>query len=78
MIQIGRYKFGFAVASSIVVFIALSTCAIVTAISQARPEWPMSLTGIIVVNESMALLVTLIYGIFAHFIVALINKRKHE
>ncbi len=76
MIQIGRYKFGFAPVSMIVVFIVLSICAVVAAVQQARPEWPMPLWGNIVINECMALVVTLVYGIFAHFAVAIINKLR--
>lgn len=78
MIQIGRYKFGFAVASTIVVFVVLSICALVAAIQQSRPEWPMPLARIVILNESMAIIATLLYGIFAHVIVTLINKKKHE
>lgn len=74
MIQIGRYKLGFAPLSMIVVFIVLSVCAIVAAFQQARPEWSMPLSHIILINEGMALLVTLVYGIFTHFAISIINK----
>lgn len=74
MIQIGRYKLGFAPLSMIVVFIVLSVCAIVAAFQHARPEWPMLLSYTIIINEGMALLATLVYGIFAHFAIAIINK----
>lgn len=76
MIQIGQFKFEFAVASTLIVFIVLSICAVGAAFHQSRPEWPMPLGSLIVVNEGMALLATLIYGIFAHFALALINKIK--
>ncbi|WP_304406057.1 hypothetical protein [Muribaculum intestinale] len=76
MIQLGKYKLGFAPLSMIVVFIVLSVCAIVAAFQQARPEWPMPLSGIILINEGMALLVTLVYGIFVHFAIAIINKLR--
>lgn len=76
MIQLGKYKLGFAPLSMIVVFIVLSVCAIVAAFQQARPEWPMPLSGIILINEGMALLVTLVYGIFVHFAIAIINRLK--
>lgn len=76
MIQIGRYKFGFAPLSMIAVFIVLSVCAVVAAFHQARPEWPMPLSGIILINEGMALLATLVYGIFAHFAIVLIDKLR--
>lgn len=68
MIQIGRYKLGFASLSMIVVFIVLSICATVAAFQQARPECPMPLSHIILINEGMALLTTLIYGIFPVFV----------
>lgn len=76
MIQIGRYKLGFAPLSMIVVFIVLSICAIVAAFQQARPEWPMPLTSVIIINEGMALLATLLYGIFVHFAITIINKLR--
>lgn len=76
MIQIGRYKLGFAPLSMIVVFIVPSVCAIVTAFHQARPECPMPLSHTIIINEGMVLLTTLIYGIFAHFTIAIINRLR--
>lgn len=76
MIQIGRYKLGFAQVSMIVVFIVLSVCAVVAAFQQAKPEYPMPLSGLIVINEGMALLATLVYGIFLHFAIELINRLK--
>ncbi|MBO4994593.1 MAG: hypothetical protein J6C78_01345 [Muribaculaceae bacterium] len=51
MIQIGRFRFGFAPASMVVVFVALSVCAVVAAFNQARPEWPVPLSYLILVNE---------------------------
>ncbi len=76
MIQIGRYKLGFAPLSMIVVFIVLSVCAVVAAFHQARPEYSVSMSGLILVNEGLALLVTLVYGIFVHFALAIINRIK--
>ncbi len=76
MIQIGRYKFGVGSVSMIIVFIVLSVCAVVAAFHQAKPEYPMPLSGLIIINEGMALLATLVYGIFVHFAVALINRLK--
>lgn len=76
MIQIGKYKLGFAPLSMIAVFIILSVCAIVAALQQARPEFSMPLSYIIIINESMALLATLVYGIFAHFAIAIINRLR--
>lgn len=76
MIQIGRYKFGVAPASMIIVFIVLSVCAVVAAFHQAKPEYPMPLSGLIIINEGMALVATLVYGIFVHFAIAIINRLK--
>lgn len=76
MIQIGRYKFGFAPLSMIAVFIVLSVCAIVAAFHQSRPESAMPLSGLILINESLALLTTLVYGILVHFAIAIINRIK--
>lgn len=78
MIQIGRYKLGFAPLSMIIVFIVLSVCAILAAFRQTRPEWPMPLSYHIIINESMALLATLAYGIFVHFVIAIIYNRENE
>lgn len=76
MIQIGKYKLGFAPLSMIVVFIVLSVCAIVAAFQQAKPEWPMPLSHIIIINEGLTLLATLVYGIFVHFAIAIINRLR--
>lgn len=76
MIQIGRYKLGVAPLSMIIVFIVLSVCVVVAAFHQAKPEYPMPLSGLIVINEGMALLATLVYGIFVHFAIALIQRLK--
>ncbi len=79
MIRIGRYKFGIAVCTTVVVFIALSVCAVVTALNGSCPEWPMPLWGNIVINECMALVVTLVYGIILHLAIAIINRlREHK
>lgn len=74
MIQIGKYRFGFLPVSMMVVFILLSICAILAAIRQARPEWPMPLWNIILINEGMALLGTLVYGIIVHLAKAAMEK----
>ena len=76
MIRVGKYSLGFPQASMIAVFIALSVCAVVASLQQSRPEWPMPFWQILLVNEGMALLATLIYGIFAHFITAIISHRR--
>lgn len=62
--------------SMIVVFIVLSVYAVVAAFQQARPEWSMPLSHIIIINEGLALLATLVYGIFVHFAIAIINKLR--
>lgn len=51
-------------------------CAIVAAFHQARPEFPVPLSHIIIINEGMVLLATLVYGIFAHFAIAIINRLR--
>ncbi len=74
MIQVGKYKIGLAPLSMIVVFIVLSACAVIAAFKQARPEFSMPLSSIILINEGMALAATLVYGIFVHFTIVLINR----
>ena len=76
MLQIGKYRIGIRPASMIIVFIVLSACAVITAFHQAKPEYPMPLSGLIVINEGMVLVATLVYGIFVHFAIAIINRLK--
>ncbi|WP_289749666.1 hypothetical protein [Muribaculum intestinale] len=76
MIKIGVYKLGLAPLSMIIVFIVLSVCAIAAAFQHTRPESPMPLSDLILINEGMALLATLVYGIFFHFAIAIINRLK--
>lgn len=76
MLQIGKYRIGIGPASMIIVFIVLSVCAVVAAFHQAKPEYPMPLSGLIVINEGMALVATLVYRIFVHFAIAIINRLK--
>lgn len=78
MIQNGRYKFGFAPVSMIIVFIVLSICAVVAAFQQNSPFCSMPLWGFIVINEAMALAATLVYGIFAHFALVIIDKLRRK
>ncbi len=78
MIRIGRLEFGFAPLSMIAVFVVLSIIAIWSAVSQARPEWPMPLSGLIIINESVALLATLVYGILLHVIMSLRSWIKSQ
>lgn len=76
MIQIGKYKLGFAALSMVAVFVVLSVCAVIAAFHQARAECPMPRINLIFINEIKALLVTLVYGIFAHFALSIINRIK--
>lgn len=76
MLLIDKYRIGIGPASMIIVFIVLSVCAVVAAFHQAKPEYPMPLSGLIVINEGMALVATLVYGIFVHFAIAIINRLK--
>lgn len=80
MIRIGKFEFGFAPLSMVILFIVSSIFAISSAVSQARPEYPMSVSGLIIINESVALLATLVYGILLHVIMTLrswIKMRKN-
>ena len=76
MIQIGKYSLGVPSLSMIVVFIVLSACAMAAAFQQVRMESSMPLYGIIIINEAMALLATLVYGIFLHLAIAIINRLR--
>lgn len=78
MIQIGKYRFGFAPVSMVIVFIVLSAGAVIAAVRQARPEWPMPLSQLILINETLALIVTLIYGILTHFAFAIIDRFRND
>ncbi len=76
MFCIGKYKFGYAPLSMVIVFIVLSISAILSAFNQAKPEFPMPLSSIIFINECMALLATLVYGIILHLALSLIKRFK--
>ena len=79
MIRIGRHEFGLAPLSMAIVFVVLSIFAVLSAFGQARPEWPMPLSSLLIINEGMALLATLIYGILLHLVTAFISwKRTRE
>ena len=78
MLQIGKYRFGFAQVSMAVVFVALSVWPVIAAMRQARPEWSMPLSQLILINETLALIVTLIYGIIMHFAIAFIGRFKNR
>lgn len=74
--RIGKFEFGIAPLSMMAVFIVLSIFAVLSAINQARPEWPMPLSSLIIINEAMALLVTLVYGITLHLVMSLLSWIK--
>ena len=76
MLQIGKYKIGFAPLSMVVVFIVLSLCVIFVTFHQYRQEWSMPLSHIIIINEGLALMITLVYGILVHFVMSIINYFK--
>ncbi|MDE5793249.1 MAG: hypothetical protein K2I08_00840 [Muribaculaceae bacterium] len=76
MIRIGRFEFGFAPLSMVILFIVLSIFAISSALSQARPEWSMPVSGLIIINESVALVATLVYGILVHLIMTFMSWIK--
>lgn len=62
----------------ILVFIVMSVCAIITAFRLARPEWPMPIRDLIFINEGLALLVTLIYGIILHLAIIIIDGIRNR
>lgn len=74
MIRIGQLKFGIAALSTLILLVVLSVCAIFVSFSQARPESPMPLGQLLMINEGFALLVTLLYGIFIHVTLYIINR----
>ena len=76
MLQIGKYKIGFVPLSMVVVFIVLSLCVIFVSFHQYRQEWSMPLSLIIIINEGLALMITLVYGILGHFVISIINYFK--
>lgn len=75
-IRIGKYILGPAPISMIAVFVALTICAVIASIGQARPEYPMPLWLVMLVNEGMALLATIAYGILLHFALALVERLR--
>ncbi len=70
MIRIGKYVIGYAPLSMAILFVVLSICAVLSALIQVRPEYPMPLSGLIIVNECIALIVTLVFGIIIHLIIS--------
>ncbi len=69
-----KLQIGVAQLSMIVLFIILSVYALISAFNQARPEWSMPLSNLIIINETMALAITLVYGIVLHFVMIIATK----
>lgn len=63
--------------SMIAVFAVLSVCSLLAAFDQSRQDCSMPLSSLVLINEGMALMATLVYGIFAHFTIELINRLKN-
>lgn len=59
----GKYRLSIGTASIIMVFIVLSVCAVIAAIRHAKPENSLPLYWHIMIKETIALLITLTYGI---------------
>lgn len=79
MIKIGKFECGFAPISMLVLFIVLSIFAVFSAFSQVKPEYPMPLSSLIIINETLALIATLVYGIIVHLIMSFLQwKRKRK
>lgn len=76
MTTVGRFHLSRGAISIVIVFVFLSILAVVSAIVQARPEMPMPLSGIIIINEGMALIGTLVYGIILHVATSLFKRPK--
>lgn len=73
MIGIGRYRIGAIAFSAFILFIVLTICAVFSAIDEYSDMSPAPLWFYITANETMALAVTLAYGISAHFVMAAID-----
>ena len=71
-----RFHISRAAASIVIVFLILSVIAISSALLQDRPEWAMPLWGVLIINESLALAGTLVYGIILHVVPTLIKRHK--
>ena len=76
-VHIGKFKLEIAPLSMIIVFISLSTWAMVSAFNQFKPEYPMPLSSLIFVNEGLAIAGTMLYGIILHLVLVII-KKHHE
>lgn len=64
--------------SMLAIFIILTIIAVITSIRQAAPEEPVPLQYLLVINISKALVATLIYGILAHFAIALRSRLRKK
>lgn len=78
MIRIGNIRLGFAVLSTIAVFVSLSACAIIAAVKQENPDFHVPLSKMILFYERIALLATLVYGICVHFALVIIDRIKNR
>lgn len=78
MIQIGKYRLSLGAASIFTVFIVLSTCAVIAAIRHADPENSLPLYWHIMINETIALLITLTYGITLHITTSIVNRLNNR
>lgn len=64
--------------SMLAIFIILTIIAVITSIRQAAPEEPVPLQYLLVINISKALVATLVYGILAHFTIALRTRLRKK
>ena len=71
-------KFGWPQLSMVIVFIAMSSIAVGAAVHQARPEWPIPLYQLILINEGFALMATLVYGIILHLTLTIIKHYRND
>ena len=76
-VQIGRLKIGFLPLSMLILFIVMTAGSIYAATeASSQPENSVSFVGAWIGYEIWALLITLIYGILCHFVIAFINRTK--
>lgn len=71
-------KFGWPQLSMVIVFIAMRAIAVDAAGQQARPEWPIPFYQLILINEGVALMATLVYGIILHLTLTIIKHYRNE
>lgn len=76
-VQIGRFKIGFLPLSMLILFIVMTAGSLYAANEMSsQPENSMSFVGVWVGYEIWTLLITPIYGILGHFVIAFINRAK--